>query len=288
MKLAVIGAAGQVGQEFTKCLETDTFVPLTRDQVDVVDPASVDACIDRIDCDVIITLAAFHDVNGCEDDIEKAFQVNAVGAGNVAQAAARGDRKLVYFSSDYVFGREDNRRTPYLESDLPEPVNIYGVSKVAGEQLVRVATDNHLIVRSSSLFGVVTSKKGWTFPEMILQRAKAGEPLRVVNDQYMSPTYTLDLVREVMALLEAGATGTVHVTNADGCTWYDFAQASLDLAGIEHPIEPVGSDAFPAKARRPSYSCLDSERLESIGVDGLRDWRASLRAYLIEKGVIGA
>ena len=288
MKLAVIGAAGQVGQEFTKCLEADTFVPLTRDQVDVVDPASVDACIDRIDCDVIVTLAAFHDVNGCEDDIERAFQVNAVGAGNVAQAAARGDRKLVYFSSDYVFGREDNRRTPYLESDLPEPVNIYGVSKVAGEQLVRVATDNHLIVRSSSLFGVVTSKKGWTFPEMILQRAKAGEPLRVVNDQYMSPTYTLDLVREVMALLEAGATGTVHVTNADGCTWYDFAQASLDLAGIEHPIEPVGSDAFPAKARRPSYSCLDSERLESLGVDGLRDWRASLRAYLIEKGVIGA
>ena len=288
MKLAVIGAAGQVGQEFTKCLEADTFVPLTRDQVNVVDPASVDACIDRIDCDVIINLAAFHDVNGCEDDIEKAFQVNAVGAGNVAQAAARGDRKLVYFSSDYVFGREDNRRTPYLESDLPEPVNIYGVSKVAGEHLVRVATDNHLIVRSSSLFGVVTSKKGWTFPEMILQRAKAGEPLRVVNDQYMSPTYTLDLVREVMALLEAGATGTVHVTNADGCTWYDFAQASLDLAGIEHPIEPVGSDAFPAKARRPSYSCLDSERLESLGVDGLRDWRASLRAYLIEKGVIGA
>ncbi len=196
MKLAVIGAAGQVGQEFIKCLETDTFVPLTRDQVDVVDPASVDACIDRIECDVIVTLAAFHDVNGCEDDIERAFQVNAVGAGNVAQAAARGDRKLVYFSSDYVFGREDNRRTPYLESDLPEPVNIYGVSKVAGEQLVRIATDNHLIVRSSSLFGVVTSKKGWTFPEMILQRAKAGEPLRVVNDQYMSPTYTLDLVRE--------------------------------------------------------------------------------------------
>lgn len=288
MKLAVIGAAGQVGQEFTKCLETDTFVPLTRDQVNVVDPASVDACIDRIDCDVIITLAAFHDVNGCEDDIEKAFQVNAAGAGNVAQAAARRDRKLVYFSSDYVFGREDNRRTPYLESDLPEPVNIYGVSKVAGEQLVRIATDNHLIVRTSSLFGVVTSKKGWTFPEMILQRAKAGEPLRVVNDQYMSPTYTLDLVREVMALLEAGATGTVHVTNANGCTWYDFAQASLDLAGIEYPIEPVDSDAFPAKARRPSYSCLDSERLESFGVDGLRDWRASLRAYLIEKGVIGA
>ncbi len=97
MKLAVIGAAGQVGQEFAKCLETDTFVPLTRDQVNVVDPASVDACIDRIDCDVIVTLAAFHDVNGCEDDIETAFQVNAIGAGNVAQAAARGDRKLVYF-----------------------------------------------------------------------------------------------------------------------------------------------------------------------------------------------
>ncbi|MHC4067363.1 MAG: dTDP-4-dehydrorhamnose reductase [Planctomycetota bacterium] len=288
MRLAVIGAAGQVGQEFTKCLAKDALVPLAREQVDVVDSASVDACIDRLDCEVIINLAAFHDVNGCESNIEKAFQVNAVGAGNVARAAAREGRKLVYFSSDYVFRGDVERRAPYRESDPPDPVNVYGVSKVAGEHLVRIATDNHLIIRSSSLFGVVTSKKGWTFPEMILQRAKAGEPLRVVNDQYMSPTYTLDLVREVMALLEAGATGTVHVTNASGCTWYDFAKATLDQAGVEHPVEPVDSDAFPAIARRPVYSRLDSERLESFGVEGLRDWRESLQAYLIEKGVIGA
>ena len=143
-----------------------------------------------------------------------------------------------------------------------------------------------MIVRSSSLFGVVTSKKGWTFPEMILRRARAGEPLRVVDDQYMSPTYTLDLVHAVVSLLEAKAAGTVHVTNSSGCTWFELARATLAMAGIEYNIEPVGSDAFPSKARRPAYSRLDSERLESMGVAPLRDWRDGLRAYLVEKGEI--
>lgn len=286
MKLAIVGAAGQVGQEFAKLVPASRLIPLTRERVDIADAGSVRRGLDDLDFDVLINLAAFHDVNGCEDDGEKAFRVNALGAYYLAQAAARKGRKIVFFSSDYVFGLEAGRNSPYTESDPVGPLSLYGASKVAGENLVRAATADHLIVRASSLFGVVTSKKGWTFPEMILKRARAGEPLRVVNDQYMSPTYTLDLVKTTLALLEKGASGTVHCANGGGCTWHEFAVKTLELAGVSHPIEPVGSDAFPARAKRPMYSRLGSARMASLGLPEMRPWPEALRAYLAEKGVV--
>ena len=284
MKYAIFGSAGQVGQEFRKLLPLDQLVLLTRTDADISDPRSVEAVVARLDCDVLVNAAAFHDVNGCEDDPETAFKVNALGALYVAQAARRRGIKVVFFSSDYVFGQDTRRRTPYLERDSTGPLNIYGVSKAAGEELVRTTTHDHLIIRTSSLFGVVTSRKGWTFPEMILRRARAGEPLRVVNDQYMSPTYTLDLVRTVVDLVETGARGTVHVTNAGGCSWYEFAAETLKLAGVDYPIAAVDSSKFPARARRPMYSRLDSERIESLGVTPPGDWQQALAAYLAEKG----
>lgn len=288
MKYAVVGASGQVGQEFGKLLANDALIQITHDDVEITDGGSVRRCMEGLACDVVINLSAFHNVNGCEEDTVRAFETNAIAAGRVAEAAASCGHKLVYFSSDYVFGLERGRDTPYVESDPVGPVNVYGTSKVAGEHFVRAATDNHLVVRTSSLFGVVRSRKGWTFPEMVMERAKAAQPLRVVDDQYMSPTYTFDLVRAVIALLELGATGTVHVTNGDGCTWYEFARNTLELAGIDYPIEAVRSDAFPSKASRPSYSRLDSERLEDLGLAPLRNWREALRAYLVEKGVIAS
>jgi dTDP-4-dehydrorhamnose reductase len=284
MKYAIFGSAGQVGQEFCKLLPAEQLILLTRTDADISDADSVQGCVKRLDCDVLVNAAAFHDVNGCEDSPEKAFKVNAIGAMNVAQAARKRGLTVVFFSSDYVFGQETHRSTPYLESDRPGPLNAYGVSKVAGEELVRTTTDEHLIVRTSSLFGVVTSRKGWTFPEMILRRARAGEPMRVVNDQHMSPTYTLDLVRTVVDLVEANARGTVHVTNGGGCTWYDFAAETLKLAGLEYPIAPVDSSSFPAKARRPTYSQMASERIGPLGVAVPRDWRDAIAAYLTEKG----
>ncbi len=288
MKYAIIGAAGQVGQEFQKCLPEDCVIALTHEGIDIANGDAVCDRLAQVEADVIVNLAAYHDVNGCEEDGRKAFDVNALGALHVARAAKSQGAKVVFFSSDYVFGEQHDRSTPYLESDLVGPVNVYGASKSAGEQLVRLATDDHLVVRSSSLFGVVTSRKGWTFPEMILSRAESGDPLRVVNDQIMSPTYTLDLVQAVISLVEAGHVGTYHLTNGDGCTWYDFATSTLAIAGVDYPIEPVDSSAFPGKARRPAYSRMDSERLHGENVPQMRHWREALEAYLIEKGVVKA
>ncbi len=285
-KWLIIGSAGQVGQEFIKHADAENIVPLIRQDIDVTDWDSVCTCFEKYDFDTVINLAAFHDVNGCEEDQPKAFANNSIGAHHVAKAAAKHGAKVVFFSSDYVFGLQQDRHQPYLEDDVTGPLNVYGASKAAGEQLVRMATDNHLIVRASSLFGVVTSKKGWTFPEMILARARDGKPLKVVNDQYMSPTYTLDLVQTVLALISVDATGTVHVSNADGCSWYDFAKATLEIAGVDHPIEPVDSSAFPSKAQRPTYSRLDSARLKTLSITEPRHWREALQAYLVEKGEV--
>src|SRR5262249_23420914 len=158
-----------------------------------------------------------------------------------------------------------------------------GASKAAGEHLIRALARDHLIIRTSSVFGSVTSRKGWTFPEMILRRARAGEALRVVTDQYMSPTYAADLVAAIIGLVEAGATGPVHVTNGGGCTWHAFATATLRLAGIDHAVAEVTSAELGASTRRPSYSRLDSDRLERWGLPPLRPWEDALRAYLVER-----
>lgn len=227
MHCLVIGAAGQVGQEFARLLEPGAWTALTHEELDVTDPTRVRAALGDRPGDVVVNLAAFHNVNLCEEQPQTALAVNGLGALHVARAAAELGRKVVYFSSDYVFGADAARRTPYTEADAPAPLNVYGTSKVAGEQFVRQAAADHLIVRTSSLFGAVTSRKGWTFPETMLRRARAGEPLRVVRDQLMAPTYTRDLAETVLRLVAADARGTVHVTNSGCCSWYYLAVATL-------------------------------------------------------------
>jgi dTDP-4-dehydrorhamnose reductase len=283
MKYAIIGARGQVGQEFVKLLPPEQVIALDSRDLNVTNEASVHLCLHRYpDFDVVINLAAYHKVDDCEDNPDIAFDVNALGAHNVATVATEMGKKVVFFSSDYVFGRAQHRQHPYTEDDLPSPIIVYGASKVAGEHLVRIAApDNHLIIRTSSLYGCTTSKKGWTFPEMILNKARAGEKLRVVDDQIMSTMYTRDLATQTLTLIEAEATGIYHVVNHGTCSWYGFAYATLAMAGVDHPIEAVSSDEFPTKATRPMYSALFSTRARRG-----RPWQRALSAYLIEKGEI--
>lgn len=282
----VIGASGQVGQEMARALAPNVPLLLTHEQIEVADQVSIDQCLKDVSCSAIINLAAFHNVNACEDDPERAFRVNAVGAARIAHAARTMGCRLVYFSTDYVFGLNADRNSPCIESDPVAPLNVYGASKVAGEHLVRASCVDHLIVRTSSVFGDVTSRKGSTFPEMVLRRARAGEHLRIVNDQFMSPTYAPDLVHAVIALLDAGARGTVHIANGGVCTWHEFACATLSLAGIDEQPEAVSSAMFPSRAQRPAYSALASEQLPKWGMSPLRPWQAALEAYLQDRGEI--
>ena len=214
------------------------------------------------------------------------FAVNALGALNVARATATVRAGVVFFSTDYVFGGRDRERGhPYEEGDGLHPLNVYGVSKGAGEQLVMQANPRHLVVRSAGLYGTATSRKGWTFPELMLNKARTEGIVRVVTDQVLSPTFTADLALKTRELIEQDAVGLFHLTNAGECSWFEFARGVFDLAGVDVKMEPIRTDQTQRRARRPSYSALTTTRLAEVGLSRLRPWKEALGYYLRAKGL---
>ena len=281
-RIAVIGSTGQLGTDLVEVLRLDgkgETLPLSHADCDCTNANQVGEILSKFHPEVVINCAAYVRVDDCEDQAREAFAVNAIGALNVARACAAVDALCVYISSDYVF--DGSKGSPYVESDPTRPINVYGASKVAGEHLVQQAAPHSLIVRTSSLFGKTGARgKGGNFVETILANMKAGEPLRIVNDVQMSPTYTREAAVALVSLIEADAEGIVHVTNGGACTWYELAQRILDSLGLRVSIVPVSSQEYPTRARRPLNSALQSERF----LVKLCSWQDALEAYLIEKG----
>jgi dTDP-4-dehydrorhamnose reductase len=281
MKVAVIGALGQLGQDLMRVMGPDA-VGLTHQQLDVTDGVGVVQALQALRPDWVLNTAAFHKVDDCEASPGHALDVNAAGAFNVARACALVGARGVFFSTDYVFGgltRPPGQ--PYVEADPPAPLNAYGVSKVAGEQLVLQAGKQMMVVRSAGLYGRATSRKGWTFPELMLHLGSTQEVVRVVDDQVLSPTYTEDLAAAVKTLMDEDASGLVHVANAGECSWYDLARATFDLTRHDARLEPQTTAAAGRRAPRPGYSALASTRLAAP----LRHWREALGDYLGAKGL---
>ena len=279
MKVAVIGI-GQLGSDLIKTF--DNAIPLTHENIEVTDLASCETLKD-IRPDVIINTAAYHKTDECEDNPEKTFLVNAIGARNIAKIGNEIDAINVYISTDYVFdGLKDE---PYTENDTPNPINAYGISKFAGELFTKYISHKYYIIRVSSLFGVAgASGKGGNFVETMISKAKAGDELRVVNDIKMSPTYTKDASMAIKEILERNLPyGIYNVTNDGFCTWYEFARAIFEIANISAKLYPISSDEYPTKAKRPMNSSLNIEKLRSYGID-VRNWRDALKDYLMEKG----
>jgi len=286
LKVAVIGSTGQLGQDLMGVFGEEA-VGFAHQDLDVMDEASVASAVLSAEPDWVLNTAAFHRVDDCEVNPTLTFAVNAIGALNVARAAADVGSGVVFYSTDYVFGGEDRERGhPYEEGDSPHPLSVYGASKVAGEQLVMQANARHLVVRSAGLYGTATSRKGWTFPELMINKARTEGIVRVVTDQVLSPTFTADLAWKTKELVERDTVGLLHLTNAGECSWFDFAQEALALAGVEAKMEPIDTGQLQQRARRPSYSALDSARLGEVGVSPLRPWKEALSAYLQTKGVI--
>jgi dTDP-4-dehydrorhamnose reductase len=286
LRVAVIGSTGQLGQDLMRVFAEDA-TGFGHEDLDVTDEAGVASAIHSAEPDWVLNTAAFHRVDDCEVDPTSTFAVNAVGALNVSRAAADAGGGVVFYSTDYVFGGEDRDRDhPYQEDDNPRPLSVYGTSKVAGEQLVMQANPRHLVVRSAGLYGTATSRKGWTFPELMLTKARTDGIIRVVTDQVLSPTFTADLARKTKELIEHDAVGLFHLTNAGECSWFDFARGALDIAGVEAKIEPIGTAQLQQRARRPSYSALATTRLEKAGLSPMRPWKEALSDYLQQKGMI--
>ena len=286
MKIIVIGASGQLGSDLCKQVDTSDLVPLTHTDIEITRLESVRDSLSKHRPGIIINTAAFHRVDDCEMDPDKAFRVNALGARNVAVVAQELGARLVHISTDYIFGGEvEPRTTPYTEFDTPIPPNVYGKSKLAGEDFVRHLCHRHFIVRVSGLFGVAgSSGKGGNFIETMLKLARECDELRVVNDQVFSPTYTSDLARKIAQLMTTDYYGIFHITSRGTCSWYEFTKEILKLADIKTPVVPITSDQYPQKARRPGYSVLDNSHLRLLGMDDMRTWQEALADYMREKG----
>jgi dTDP-4-dehydrorhamnose reductase len=286
LKVAVVGSTGQLGQDLMR-LFGEEAVGFTHQELDVTDEERVASAMSSAEPDWVLNTAAFHRVDDCEANPKLTFAVNALGALNVARAAASVGSGIVFYSTDYVFGGQDRERNnPYEEEDSPHPLSVYGASKVAGEQLVMQANARHLVVRSAGLYGTTTSRKGWTFPELMLNKVRTDGSVCVVTDQVLSPTFTADLARKTRELIEHDAAGLFHLTNAGECSWFEFARESFDLAGVEAEMEPISTAQMQQRARRPSYSALATTRLGEVGLNPMRPWEEALSDYLQTKGLI--
>jgi len=247
--------------------------------VDIERPGEVAAMLAHFRPSLVINTAAYHNVERCETHPERAFAVNAVAVSDLASICAASGIALAHISTDYVFDGEANE--PYDEGARAAPINVYGISKYAGELALAARTERAFVFRTSGLYGLRgSSTKGYTFVERIRAQASAGKPLKVVDDIVSTPSYTRDVAATICRVLETARFGTYHVTNHGSCTWYDFALEILAASGIEAHVERTTSDAFPSFARRPRYSVLANNALTRAGVEPAREWKLGLHEYL--------
>jgi dTDP-4-dehydrorhamnose reductase len=279
MRFVVTGAKGMLGgRVLDELVRTDDAVGVDIDELDVTDPASVTSFCREIEPNVIIHCAAFTDVDGSEQDPKRVFEVNALGTRNICVAAAERKAAVCYVSTDYVFDGE--KRSPYNEYDDPNPLNVYGESKLAGEWYVRHLLNEFFVVRSSGLYG----PGGKNFVNTILQKAQAGESLSVVDDQTSAPTYTVDLAQAIGKIVHSNLWGIYHVCNGGSCTWYDFAREVVTIGSShEAVVSPTTSEAYGAAARRPGYSVLDNSVFNSSFLSPLRGWKEALADFITSR-----
>ena len=285
MRIAIVGADGQLGSDLVRVLRPiHDVIPLTQTEVEVTAPESVEAMLRTHRPELVMNMAAFHKVDVCEEQVEPTFAVNTYGVRTLALACRAHGAVLLHMSTDYVFGGNKAHSTPYVETDTPAPINAYGISKLAGELFVRYMLDRYYILRVCGLYGVAGSAgKGGNFVELMLRLAKEGKAIKVVDDQRLTPTCTVDVAHQIAALIETKQYGLYHATGQGHCTWYEFAAEIFRQSGLTPDLGRARTGDFGEKATRPAYSVLENKALQSIGLDQMRPWHEALGAYLNER-----
>jgi len=289
-KIALIGANGQLGSDIVKVFSSDSYfktVPLTQNEIDITDIEKTKKVLENINPDLVVNTAAYHRVDEIEDNPQKAFLVNVIAEKNLAEICEKNGWSLAFFSTDYVFGLDKNRKIPYVETDAPGPVSTYGVSKLAGEFVTRFTTTDHYVVRLCGLFGVTGAiGKGGNFVETMIKLGKEKGEVRVVNDQILTPTYTKNIAENLLKLFKTENYGLYHMTAEGACSWWEFASEIFRLLKMNIKCIPVTSDQFKTRAKRPTYSVLENHNLKQLGLNRMVDWKKGLELYLKEKGHI--
>ncbi|WP_338660943.1 dTDP-4-dehydrorhamnose reductase [Paraclostridium sordellii] len=276
MKVIITGANGQLGLELCKQLEQEKKYEVfkaDKKTLNIINFDEVDRFIKKITPDVIINCAAHTAVDICETDVENAYKVNAIGTRNLAISSQKVGAKFVQVSTDYVF--DGSKITPYKEFDKTCPNSVYGSSKLMGERFTKEVCSKHFIIRTAWLYG-----EGNNFVRTMIKLAQNNSELNVVNDQFGSPTSTVDLAKAIVNLINTEHYGTYHGTCEGQCSWYDFAKKIFEIKNIDIKVNPVTSEEFKRPAQRPAYSVLDNFMLKLIGLNSFRNWEDSLREYL--------
>lgn len=275
MRLAITGAEGQLGKSLRQVFANQEMLLLDLPQWDITREETVSFLVPWAP-DLVIHAAAMTDVDGCERDPEVAFLVNGQGTRNMALACQRSGATMVHISTDYVF--DGTKDEPYLESDEPNPINVYGTSKLEGERHVQELLRDYYIVRTAWLYG----PGGRNFVEKVLQRAEERAELHFVVTEVGSPTYSHDLAEGISRLVRHPQYGIYHLTNEGSCSRYEFARAILDLGGKgEFPLYPA--ESYPRPAKPPPHAVLANVRAAKLGIR-LRPWQEALVAYFQERG----
>lgn len=282
MRVVITGGRGQLAADLIRVLDGEELFAFGHQDFDVTNVNRIRDVVREFAPTVVINTAAFHNVDQCESSPESSFAVNAAAPQRLAAACAGTGALLVHFSTDYVF--DGQQRTPYPEGHPVNPLSVYGVSKAAGEMAIRSTWREHLIVRTTGLYGIgaLHTARG-NFVERMLALASENRSLTVVSDQVLTPSYTLDVAETVARLIGAGARGTFHVTNSGECSWFDFARSIFDQFSVEANVSPVAQRDRPVAARRPPYSVLQHAGLRSLGLPEPRPWQDALAAYLSER-----
>lgn len=278
MLVLVTGVSGQLGYDVVKVLKSKGHeaVGVDRSELDITDESAISTYVQNLHPEAIIHCAAYTNVDAAETDQEGAYKVNALGTKFLADAAKAVDAKMIYVSTDYVF---DGSGTEPYEVDHPtKPLGVYGETKLAGEKLLQETLDKFYIVRTAWVYGI----NGNNFVKTMLKLAQDRKELGVVYDQVGSPTYTVDLAKFLVELVESEKYGVYHASNEGVCSWHEFAVEIFNQAGLDIKVNPLTSDEFPRPAARPKYSVLSKKKIAEQGFTPLRDWKEALQDYLKE------
>lgn len=282
MKTIIFGAKGQLGSDLADVLRGAETIALDYDEVDISNSNSVSRTFEKYKPDAAINVAAMTDVPGCERDDVKAFMVNGLGPKFIAENCLKSNAFLLHISTDYVFDGKKN--SPYIEDDPPNPLNVYGISKLAGEYYIRALMERYFIVRTSGLYGLHKCiGKGGNFVDSMLRLSKEQKEIKVIDDEILTPTYTLDLANQIKDLIKTNSYGIYHITNEGFCSWYEFAEEIFRFLDIKVNLVKISHSEFPSIVKRPRYSVLENKRLKLLGINKMRDWKDALHSYLIQR-----
>lgn len=282
MRVVVIGADGQLGTDVVRAFADngDTASPLTHADIELSSLDSVSSRLQELRPELVVNTAAMHHVDKCELEPHKAFAVNGIGARNLAIVARDFGAALMHVSTDYVF--DGSKKTPYEEHDAPRPLNVYGTTKLAGEYFVRSTIEKHFVLRTSAIYGKspCRAKGGLNFIELMLKLAKERGEVKVVDSEFVTPTPTTEIARQMVLLSRCDAYGLYHATAEGSCSWHEFAQEIFALTGTKVSLKVAGPNEFPAKVPQPKYSVLENRALKGRGLNVFTSWKDGLREYL--------